>query len=431
MKSTTSYKNIITLAFPAIISGVSEPLIGSTDLILVGQNTVNGIAVVGIGGSAILSVIWILSSFLSPVAARVAHLHGENKKDQLHTLIQFLLKRVLLVSFVLASVLYLLSDQIISFYDSPEVSISKSAISYFQLRLVGLPFFLFSVFCFQIFRGLQNTMIALVVTLVGGGVNLVFDFLLIKGLLGFPELGVLGAAIASTISQIIMALGVLIYFHRFGFMKKSKAVTIYLKKLYSNSLNLFLRTILMNACILVGNRITAKQGGSYIETHTIMANIFIIVAYFLDGIAHAATAIIGKLKGEKNILGIRKVALRSLFLNTLIAFCFVSLIYLFDRSVVTFYTTNDTVYHLFEGEEKLFLMTMLIGSLAFTFDGIYIGLEDTIFLRNVLIAATILGYFPVLLVIDDYSLHSVWIALLVWMCFRSGLPFARFLIKKV
>lgn len=430
MTKSTSYKQILTLALPAIISGISEPLIGSTDLVLVGQNTTNGIAVVGIGGSAILSVIWILSSFLSPVAARVAHLYGENKKEQLQTLVQFLVKRVVVISLVLAAVLYLLSHSIISFYDSPEQSISQSAMSYFQIRLLGLPFLLFSVFCFQVFRGLQNTMIALVVTLVGGVINLIFDFLLIKGLLGFPELGVLGAAIASTLSHVVMAGGALIYFYRFRLMEKIKPTTIYLKKLYSNSFNLFLRTILLNACILLGNRITAKQGGDFIEVHTIMANIFIVVAYFLDGIAHAATALIGKLKGEKNLAGIRQVAFRSLFLNSVIVVFFVSFIYLFNQEVLGFYSSKLEVFALFVGEQELFLTTVLIGSVAFTFDGVYIGLEETVFLRNVLVVATVLGYFPVLLISGDYTLHGVWVALLVWMFFRSGIPFVRFVIDK-
>jgi MATE family multidrug resistance protein len=430
MNKSTSYRNLLALALPAVISGVSEPLIGSTDLVLVGQNTSNGIAVVGVGGSAILSVIWIFSSFLSPIAARVAHLFGENKMDQLHTLIHYLLKRVVLFSVLLALALFFLSEQIIAFYDSPDNAINQSAITYFQLRLIGLPFLLFSIFCFQLFRGLQNTLVALFVTLVGGLLNLLFDFVLIKGLYGFPELGVSGAAIASSISHVAMALGALIYFYRFGLVVNKKPSTIYLGKLYSNSFNLFLRTLLLNACILIGNRITTKQGGGFIEIHTIMANIFIVIAYFLDGIAHAATAIIGKLKGENDLFGIRKIAFRSLFLNTLIAFFFTLMIYFFTVEIISFYTEKVEVLDLFTNERVLFLLTVFIGSVAFTFDGVYIGLEDATFLRNVLVAATILGYFPVLLISQDYTLHGVWVALLVWMVLRSGIPMLNFLLRK-
>ena len=78
LKNSTPYINILKLAVPAIVSGIAEPLIGSTDLVLVGKNTLNGIAVVGIGGSAILSIIWVLASFLSPLSARAAHLYGKD-----------------------------------------------------------------------------------------------------------------------------------------------------------------------------------------------------------------------------------------------------------------------------------------------------------------------------------------------------------------
>jgi MATE family multidrug resistance protein len=430
MNKPVSYKNILTLAIPAIISGISEPLIGSTDLVLVGKNTVNGIAVVGIGGSAILSVIWIFSSLLSPISARVAHLFGANKIDQLHTLINFLLSRLVIFSVVIALFLFFLAEPIIAFYDSSDSQISEIAKLYFQIRLIGLPFFLVSVFCFQVFRGLQNTMIALIVTLVAGMVNLVFDFILIKGLFGFPEMGALGAAVASLLSNVVMAIGALIYFYRFQLFQNKTKTTIYLSVLFTNSFNLFLRTILLNACILIGNRITTKQGGNFIELHTILANVFIIIAYFLDGIAHAATALIGKLKGEGDLLGIRNVAFKSLLLNTTIAAFFTAFVYFFSAMVLSFYTPKEAILGLFVEERDLFLATVFIGSIAFTFDGIYIGLEKTIFLRNVLVVATLVGYFPVLLLTNDYTLHGVWVALLVWIVFRSGIPFIHFLFFK-
>tara|TARA_B100000809_G_scaffold251347_1_gene284759 strand:- start:248 stop:1561 length:1314 start_codon:yes stop_codon:yes gene_type:complete len=430
MNQSISYKNILTLALPAIISGISEPLIGSTDLILVGKNTANGIAVVGIGGSAILSVIWIFSSLLSPISARVAHLSGSGKIDQLHTLVNYLMKKLLFFSVFIAFFLFLFSDQIISFYDSPDNQISTTASTYFQIRLIGLPFLLLAVFCFQVFRGLQNTMIALVVTLIAGGVNLVLDFLLIKGLWFFPEMGVLGAAVASTISQIVMAIGSVIYFYRFGLFEIKTRTTIYLRTLFSNSSNLFLRTILLNACILIGNRITTQQGGIYIELHTIMANIFIIIAYFLDGIAHSATAFIGKLNGQKDFLGIKNVAFKSIVLNTAIALIFTIIVYFFNATILSFYSPKEEVLQLFLRERTLFLATVFVGSLAFTFDGIYIGLENTAFLRNVLLVATIIGYFPMLIISQNYTLNGVWVALFVWIVLRSGIPLIHFLFGK-
>jgi Na+-driven multidrug efflux pump len=95
--------------------------------------------------------------------------------------------------------------------------------------------------------------------------------------------------------------------------------------------------------------------------------------------------------------------------------------------VLSFYTPKEAIVNLFIQERGLFLATVFIGSLAFTFDGIYIGLEKTVFLRNVLVIATVLGYFPVLIFSNDYTLHGVWVALLVWIIFRSGIPFIHFL----
>lgn len=427
MKKTTSYINILSLAIPAIISGLSEPLIGSTDLVLVGKNTSQGIAVVGIGGSAILSIIWILASFLSPISARVANLYGENGISEIRPLVSFLLQKIIIASVVITSSLYFLSHHIVAFYDSPEVNIRAASELYFQIRLIGLPFLLFSIFSFHVFRGLQNTVNALIVTLIGGGINLMLDFLLIKGLWVFPELGVQGAAVASTVSHMFMAFGCLLYLKKYKLLKRHTSKKMEIKPLLINSVNLFIRTVLLNACILIGNRITSKQGADFIETHTIMANIFIVIAYFLDGVAHATTAITGKLRGQQKTDKIKLVGFKGLLLN-----CFVTLIFLVflsynENSLLSFYSSNSLITELFSPQKNIFLVTIFLGCIAFTFDGIYIGLENTPFLRNTLIISTCIGYFPVLLLTQDYSLHGVWIALLCWMFLRAIIPLVHFL----
>jgi Na+-driven multidrug efflux pump len=62
-----------------------------------------------------------------------------------------------------------------------------------------------------------------------------------------------------------------------------------------------------------------------------------------------------------------------------------------------------------------------VNAIAFMFDGIFKGLGEAKYLRNVLLVATFLGFWPTLLILDylGLKLYAIWIAFFVWMLIRS------------
>ena len=425
-----SYKNILILAIPTIISGIADPLIGATDLILVGVLGESAIAVVGIGGSAMMSLVWIVASFLMAISARVAYHYGAKQSRKLLQLINYLYSRLVLILIAVTTIAFLFSDGIISFFNPANLSTQKIATEYFNIRLLGFTFILFSTFCFQIFKGLQNTLIVLYITLIGAALNLILDFGLIKGLWGLPQLGVLGAAWASAISQISMGLISLTVLFQARIIKPGVGPYNNIKVLFQNSFNLFLRTLLLNTCIIYGNKITASSSATAIATHTIMANMIINISYFMDGVANAGSIIIGRLKGAQTHKYIKTVAFKCISLNS--GFCLiVSIAYLlFDQEIITFYTPLTAIFNAFKEVKTIYLLCILFGSFAFTFDGVYIGLENTLLLRNVLLLATLMVYFPILYIHGAMNLQGVWYAFTGWMFVRGFLPLSHFLYLK-
>ncbi|MCK5638293.1 MAG: MATE family efflux transporter, partial [Flavobacteriaceae bacterium] len=84
MKSNSkiSFKEINKLAIPAIISGIAEPLLSITDTAIVGNikiNSVEALAAVGIAGSFISAIVWILAQTRSAISAIIAQYLGANK----------------------------------------------------------------------------------------------------------------------------------------------------------------------------------------------------------------------------------------------------------------------------------------------------------------------------------------------------------------
>jgi len=73
-------------------------------------------------------------------------------------------------------------------------------------------------------------------------------------------------------------------------------------------------------------------------------------------------------------------------------------------------------------------LVLPINALAFSLDGLFKGLGEAKFLRNVLIIATFIAFLPLLYIGQAYDmgLIGIWMALTVWMVIRAVLPYLKF-----
>ena len=84
--SKISFGKINKLAIPAIISGIAEPLLSITDTAIVGNinmNPTEALAAVGIAGSFISAIVWILAQTRSAISAIIAQYYGAGKVDKI------------------------------------------------------------------------------------------------------------------------------------------------------------------------------------------------------------------------------------------------------------------------------------------------------------------------------------------------------------
>lgn len=165
-----SFRKINKLAIPAIISGIAEPLLSITDTAIVGNielHPTEALAAVGIAGSFISAIVWILAQSRSAISAIIAQFYGANKlKSIIQLPIQIILINVLLSLFIYASTVFFV-DEIFRLYNATGL-ILEQAVSYYKIRALGLPFTLFIFSVFGVFRGLQNTFWPMIISLLGG-----------------------------------------------------------------------------------------------------------------------------------------------------------------------------------------------------------------------------------------------------------------------
>jgi putative MATE family efflux protein len=209
LNTAISNNQINRLAVPAIIAGISEPILSLTDAAIVGHISINAtesLAAVGIVSSFLSMLIWVLGQSRSAISAIISQYLGANKLNEVKQLPAQAMAIIITLSIGVCALTIPFSEAIFKFYNAKDILLSYS-VEYYNIRIIGFPFTLYTFAIFGVFRGLQNTYYPMVIALIGAAVNVLLDYVLVYGLDGIvPALNLKGAAIASACSQFLMAL---------------------------------------------------------------------------------------------------------------------------------------------------------------------------------------------------------------------------------
>ena len=426
-KLNISFKHINKLAIPALLTGIAEPILSATDAAVVGNIDVNAteaLAAVGIVGSFLSALIWILGQTRSALQAIISQYYGANKLDEVSTLpAQAIYFNVLLSIVILGSTVFFIQD-IFSLYNADGL-ILKYCVDYYEIRVWGFPLTLFTFAVFGIFRGLQNTFWPMVVAIIGAVLNIGLDFILVYGIDGYiAEFGLKGAAYASLIAQAVMAiLALLLLLKKTNISLRLKfPIHTELYTLIGMALNLFVRTIALNVALYLANAFATDYGKNYIAAQTILINIWLFSAFFIDGYAAAGNILSGRLLGAKDYEGLLKLAKKVSLYGMAVGLFLVVIGFLLYTPLGLLFSKEPMVIQRYKEVFWIVALMQPLNAVAFIFDGIFKGLGKMKHLRNVLLISTFVGFVPTLFILDyfGYKLYSIWVAFVVWMLFRAG-----------
>jgi putative MATE family efflux protein len=421
-----SFKRIQQLAIPAIIAGIAEPILSSTDAAVVGNMeaySTESLAAVGIVGSFLSMLIWILGQTRSAIATIIAQNLGAGKIEDIKSLpAQAIFFNILLSLIVLGST-YFFVEEIFSFFNAEGVVLELS-IDYYNIRVWGFPLTLFTFAVFGIFRGLQNTFWPMLVAASGAIINIGLDFLLVYGVEGvIPSLGVEGAAWASLISQAIMAIMALIFL-----LSKTKTslklefpLHPEINRLISMSLNLFVRSFSLNVALVLAVREATSLGTEIVAAHTIAANIWLFTAFFIDGYGAAGNVLSGRLLGAKDYQSLWTLTKRVNLYNLIVCASLMVVAATFYNHSGRVFSQETDVLAAFYSVFFIVILMQPLNSIAFTLDAIFKGLGEMAYLRNTLLIATFIGFVPMIYIVKHYDLglQGIWISFVVWMALRA------------
>ena len=298
-------RETLTIAVPAIAESLFTAIIGFVDSFMVSSLGANSVAAIGLTNQPKYAGFTLFYAINIAIATLVARRNGEKNRLRANTMMLSAVTLVISLSLVLGELLCILAPAIMKACGAtPETH--GLATSYYQIVMGCMIFSCVQMVINAAQRGAGNTRITMRTNMTANIVNIVFDYLLIGGRLGFPALGIRGAAVATVIGTAAgccMSIGSL--------MNKDGFLSLYFmleKKLRPNREDL--RTVILigwpvaieqflTRIGLVATSLLAAACGTYsMAAHQIAMNILVISFAFGDGLQAASVALVGRSLGE-------------------------------------------------------------------------------------------------------------------------------------
>ena len=402
-------KEIRSLAIPAILYNITEPLIGLADTAIIGQlENHSTIAQGGVGLAAglIATLIWGFAQMRTSLSAIISRHVGSHQLRRINSLIPQALLLTITTGLILSLLLGFYYQEIVFlFFGKTDPLTYEYSNQYFIIRSYGIPLGLIIALFFGIFRGFQNTYWAMYISIIGGISNILLDYLLVLG-----------------VNDIMTFSCIFIYLQKtpFNFQIKLK-VSPFFKEMLFIFINMFIRTMVLNLVFIISNRFANSYGNNSLAAYTIGYNIWIFSAFFIDGYSNAGNALAGKYIGQKNNLKLKILGFNLLKINIRIAIILMTIYILLYPFIGQFFNSNKIVIEFFQSFFWMVILAQPFNAIAFTFDGIFKGLGKAVDLRNTLIIGTFLFFIPSIYFLDLLlpNLISIWIALSIWMLYRG------------
>lgn len=219
------YKMLFIIVVPIILQQFITQFVSLLDNLMIGQIGDSEMTGVSLGNQ--LLFVFNLTVFGSLAGASIfaSQYFGASNKKGYHETVRFKWLMGIII-FIISTVIFLLfNEQLINAFitvnesDStdPAVVLSTGR-TYLLIMLIGnLPFIIKEIYATSL-REMKETLFPMISGVVAIIINLVFNYFLIFGKFGFPELGVTGAAIATVLSRFVEMILVITYTH----VKKAK-----------------------------------------------------------------------------------------------------------------------------------------------------------------------------------------------------------------
>ena len=440
---TKEFRQNIKIATPVMLGYLGHVFVGLMDNVFVGQLDPTNLAAVSLANSSIFFIMSFGIGFSYAITPLVSEAVGAGK----HQRLQKILHNGLLLNTILGILMVALSfgiPQILYLAHQPPEVIAL-AVPY--IRIVGVS--LLFIMIFQAFKqfsdGMALTTYPMIATLIANVINIVLSYGMVFGRLGFPKMGIYGAAYGTLTARIVMVIALWIFLRYYSDTKKYFAhlgahlisKPIIQRILYlgipSGFQGIFEMGIFSATVWIAGTLGAVSQSANQIAQQ--MASLTFMV---FIGFGVAATVRVGNQKGRRDFREMKRIA-KSIFLQVfLFELLFTFILIAFRHQLPYIFMSSD-----YSDPQKILeskqiynqaIRLLIVAGLFQISDGFQVvlqgalrGLQDVIYPFFITLVAYWFIGFPISLYLSKtQGTMGIWYGLLTGLSVAAFLLFLRF-----
>ena len=345
MKTTYTYAQIGKIAYPIFLMMLVQNLIQVIDTAFLGHVGEIELGASAIGGIYYIAIFIVAFGFSMGAQILIGRRNGEKNFNQIGEIFLFGTVFLWIIALLIFCFTLWSSGSILSkLLSSPNVL--KASIEYLEWRIGGLFFVSVNVMFRAFFVGTIRTKVLTFNAIFMAMTNIFFDYVLIFGKWGFPEMGISGAALASVISEavstgfFILYLLIAIDLKKYGFVGVIWKNFLLIRNILNVSTALMIQQFLALCSWLFFFLAIEGMGETTLAISNIIRSFYMITGIPIFALSATSSTLvsntIGAGKSNEVISLILKIVRLTLFISLILSV----ILFLFPESILTIYTSN-------------------------------------------------------------------------------------------
>lgn len=413
-------REILRIALPAIVANITIPLLGLLDTAIAGHlGDATVIGAIAVGSMLFNFVYWNFGFLRMGTSGMTAQAYGAGDKDAQARMLQQ--SSVLALVIALAIVVLQWPIRWLGFtVIGPSDDVLQLAHTYFDIVVWGAPPTLVMMSIKGWLLGMQDSKGAMYISILVNVINIIASLAAVYVL----DMGFVGIAVGTLVAQ-WLGLAYSLWLVRHGYGAIVSLVdwrkTLHLKgsgRFFKVNADIFVRSTLLMLANLFLVSVGARSGDLILAVNALLQQLNSLFAYFMDGIAFAGEALVGKYYGRRDLSHLRQ-CVRRLFVWAAVLTVAFTVFYAFPQHIFALLTDDQPVRLAAMDYRWWCALLPLCGAAAFVWDGVFIGLTYS---RGMLWAVAVADvFFFVLYFVLPASMgnHRLWLAFVIYLAMRG------------
>jgi MATE family multidrug resistance protein len=424
--ATITNARVFAIAGPAMLANLTTPLLGLVATAAIGRLGQAHL----LGGVALAAVVfdgiyWLFGFLRMGTVALTAQAVGAGDAVEQRAV----LSRALLIAAIIGIALVVLQAPLaFAVYEllGGSAAVRQAAETYFFMRIWSAPFTLGNLTLVGWLVGIARAGTALALQIAINLVNIALTVLLVLVL----DFGIAGAALAAVLAEAAgLAAGLVIAWRLLDRQFETRAAIVLrrdqLVRMLAVNRDIMIRTAGVIGAFSFFAAQGARAGDVALAANAVLQNFVLIGSFFLDGMATAAEQLCGRSVGARDRDGFVRATRLALGWGFAFGIASTAVFLAGGTALIDLMTTSAQVR---SGAREFMLyaaVAPVLGALAYTFDGVYIGATWARDMRNLMMLAFAL-YLATWWALQSYGNAGLWIALLVFLAARGLLQAIRY-----